>query len=408
MDKIAKRVVIFLLSYYICRTHSRNGQHQQIERCSNISAMPMWSWALTRQCCDIYPHKIGSHSYRYEGGDLMDNSYFHKKSITNGSIVYVASIDFPRFLRIFKTLPSSIRIVIVSGIEDIGVPWELFHSSRGEWSVLWGGKAPPITMRKFIEDSRLIRWYTQNYDLVGCNVFSCSDVKTNNTDDQHIIDKVVPIPIGMDFHTEAGKGVVLEDAAGMENNKGVCRQRHELHDLTLSLPVFALRPARAVAALNCNLPPTHKATRQEICAKLDSMKDKSYSTTNNINNNSINSVNSITYTSMNKREFWRSLGNHAFAITPAGHGMDTHRLWEVLNLHSVPITLTSPLDRLYEQYPVVIVKSWAEVFRPGALESFKRDIQTRFGSDPFASQMIREMLTVDYWAKQIRSSVKKT
>jgi hypothetical protein len=60
-------------------------------------------------------------------------------------------------------------------------------------------------------------------------------------------------------------------------------------------------------------------------------------------------------------EFYRSLRKCEFAICPAGTGIDTHRVYECILFGVIPIVLTSPLDRLYKQFPVWIVKDWSDV-----------------------------------------------
>mmetsp|Transcript_18565 Transcript_18565/g.18647 ORF Transcript_18565/g.18647 Transcript_18565/m.18647 type:complete len:404 (-) Transcript_18565:189-1400(-) len=394
MNCIRINVKVIYIFYTLTMFCAGSDGENRFEPCQNVSNIPFWSWGFTRRCCEIYPHRIGYARFRScESGDLRDTHYFMKKLITNSSIVYVASADIPAFIEVFIKLPVTVRIVLVTGIEDLGVPYEMFHPIRGEWKPIWGGKSLPITMREFILDPRLIRWYTQNYDLIGCNAFTCSDVTEKET--AELIKKVIPIPIGLDFHTEAGKGGVLVDRYNMENHPGVCRQRHDIDYTTQSLPIFPSRDNRILSAFSCHLARSHHATRAELCKLL---KD---STTNP----SLN----ITITSrIDKREFWKVTGSHAFVLTPAGHGVDTHRLWEILNLHSVPIVLSSPMDRLYKDLPVIMVKEWKEVFIPGALQRFRAEIQSRFGSDPFASETVLSMLTAQYWVTLIRSEVERS
>jgi hypothetical protein len=50
-----------------------------------------------------------------------------------------------------------------------------------------------------------------------------------------------------------------------------------------------------------------------------------------------------------------------FILSPRGVGLDTHRLWESLYLGSYPIVKSSSLDPLYEGLPVIVVKNWNEV-----------------------------------------------
>jgi hypothetical protein len=97
---------------------------------------------------------------------------------------------------------------------------------------------------------------------------------------------------------------------------------------------------------------------------------------------------------------WRSFGSHAFVATPWGHGIDTHRLWEVLALGSVPVVISSPLDSvLYADFPVVTIGSWAEA-NASAMLSWRAQISRRFGAEPFG-ELVRTKLTSAYWAGQI-------
>jgi hypothetical protein len=307
----------------------------------------------------------------------------HRKPF-NGSIVYVASVNMPSFLDVFLGLPRSYRIVVVSGLEDVGVPWELWHMSRSEWSIIWNGKKPAVGMRDFILDDRLVAWYTQNYDLEGCNPFSCAD---KNEVSRDMLKKVHPIPIGLDFHSSAGKG----DMSSNHFIHSVCKQRRELDKVRSELLSFSHRPTAALAAFHCTEDENYRATREDLCELLSVKKGWGHL--------------NITHKTSGRTEFWRSLGLHAFALAPGGHGVDTHRLWEVLQMHSVPIVISSPMDRLYVKFPVVIVRSWKEVFVPGALLRFRQNIMLRFGEDPFESKQVLSMLTAKYWAGRIRSEL---
>ena len=84
-------------------------------------------------------------------------------------------------------------------------------------------------------------------------------------------------------------------------------------------------------------------------------------------------------------------------------GTDTHRVWEILNLHCVAIVISSPLDRMYGMFPVVIVKKWQEVFAEGALARFEENIVSKFGEKPFNSRVVR-MLESTYWVEVIRNT----
>ena len=67
-------------------------------------------------------------------------------------------------------------------------------------------------------------------------------------------------------------------------------------------------------------------------------------------------------------EAWKTLLStpeaHDFVVCPHGHGLDTHRIWEVLLLGSVPIVKTSTLDDMFEDLPVLIVEKWEDISVP--------------------------------------------
>ena len=50
-----------------------------------------------------------------------------------------------------------------------------------------------------------------------------------------------------------------------------------------------------------------------------------------------------------------------FVLAPFGEGIDTHRIWEAILLGNIPIVKSSPLDNLYKNFPVLIVKSWKDL-----------------------------------------------
>jgi hypothetical protein len=79
----------------------------------------------------IQTHII-ENSHYFEGGDLnRDASYFKLNPITltranYSTVVYVSTSDFPEFLSTFLKLSATSKIILLTGLEDIGVPWELW------------------------------------------------------------------------------------------------------------------------------------------------------------------------------------------------------------------------------------------------------------------------------------------
>ena len=60
-------------------------------------------------------------------------------------------------------------------------------------------------------------------------------------------------------------------------------------------------------------------------------------------------------------ELYQDVARSKFVFSPSGVGLDCYRTWEALYLGAFPVVLTSSLDELYENLPVLIVKDWNEV-----------------------------------------------
>jgi hypothetical protein len=50
-----------------------------------------------------------------------------------------------------------------------------------------------------------------------------------------------------------------------------------------------------------------------------------------------------------------------FVVSPHGKGLDCYRTWEALLMGAIPIVKHSPLDPVFEGFPVVIVEDWSEI-----------------------------------------------
>lgn len=117
----------------------------------------------------------------------------------------------------------------------------------------------------------------------------------------------------------------------------------------------------------------------------------------NIRSKAINSLTTNGFIiSKNKplNEYISDLINHKFSISPPGRGIDAHRTWECLMAGTIPICISSPLDYVYENLPVLIVKDYSI-------------ITTAFLEEQYSLFKNREydysILYGDYWKKVIRS-----
>lgn len=60
-------------------------------------------------------------------------------------------------------------------------------------------------------------------------------------------------------------------------------------------------------------------------------------------------------------QYYRTVAATKYVLSPPGAGYDCHRVYESMYLGTIPILLTSPLDHLHEQFPLLIVRNWAHV-----------------------------------------------
>lgn len=58
---------------------------------------------------------------------------------------------------------------------------------------------------------------------------------------------------------------------------------------------------------------------------------------------------------------WTNMVNYKYVVSPHGNGLDCHRTWEALVLGCIPIVKTSPLDPMFADLPVLIVKEWSDI-----------------------------------------------
>lgn len=59
--------------------------------------------------------------------------------------------------------------------------------------------------------------------------------------------------------------------------------------------------------------------------------------------------------------YMNNMAHAKFILSPPGNGLDCHRTWEALIAGSIPILITSDMNELLEDLPVLIVDKWQDV-----------------------------------------------
>lgn len=317
--------------------------------------------------------------YPFEVGEAFENLQLPTGEMTGAPIVIVVHLSiFLRFLTSGFPVLQEIRapFILVTCCNDHSVPWELFSCTPG---------LNMNMLRNFLSSPILVRWYTQNYDVLphsGRRVgFSeCADeiaagVRPDSqisSWEQGLANKVMPIPIG------------LRILSGEMSNSS-CGAWDAIKSLQHVL----------------NRSPDLKGRRRQILVPISKgtlSRDRRKEMYDALKNNSV--VASIVSQRIPQAELYRMMSKYMFVATPASHGQDTYRFWETLHAGSIPVLLHGPLDKFYGQFPCIILSTWHSISHDD-LGKWEADIVRKFGPTPLHSYSHK--LSSDYWASRIRA-----
>jgi hypothetical protein len=311
------------------------------------------NWGPPKWCADRHRHTRCPEASSGPGEYCRVEEY--KDKIQSGDVVYVISDCMVWFLHEFWQSLQHKRIVLVTPDSDWSMP-----SSVPNWEY-------------FLSDKRIARWFVQNYDMgIGA-------VGKHNYALLH--SKLEPIPIGLDMHTLWHRASYFGSMRGWRAKP--TEQQYTLDCIRHTMPLFSQRPPHAYINFWGS---DHNHSRAAPFA-LASELNKEWVTAEGEG------------VIVTRQTSWLRHGEHAFVISPPGNGLDCYRTWEALALGSVPIVLSSSLDRLFLEhgFPVVIVQSWGEVTQQHLVQWQKE----RLGVDWV---LVGEKLTNRYWASRMRAA----
>eukprot|EP01134_Creolimax_fragrantissima_P004861 CFRG4861T1 len=298
----------------------------------------VWSRGIARACCDVHPnHFLG------ETAADVDYNNLH---LVDGQSVYVDQLNMLNFVKnSFLKLPKDVSIVLVSGQEDAGQPLEMF--GRSQRNLFHEVSDWPISLDEFLSDTRLKHWFVQNYDLSDCHkaVYGKPDCKDMDGISEVLAKKVSPIPIGLDLHTFSEREMLTS----------ACTQQTELESLFYDLPAWTDRPQTMLAVFNI----PSRGDRAKLLKIIKELKQE-----------------------------------HEDCVFQ-GSGISRNEVWT--RHGSVPVVVSSPMDSLYREFPIVILNSWDDIKN---YKSWKKVIVEKFGPNPFNFKM-RHRFTTGYWAGRI-------
>lgn len=178
---------------------------------------------------------------------------------------------------------------------------------------------------------------------------------------------VEPIPLGLEnqyFSTRDGHGIGYPDRASLKESI--------LQNLDKNyIPTQFLY-------CNFNIT-TNPAYRQKI---YDMAKQSKYITLDN--------------PTLTLYDMFQKIQDHKMVLCPAGNGIDTHRLWEVLYSHKIPVTIKTgdyKIYKLYKELPIIILDNIENLLNYDLIKNKYDNIINK--------QYNLEILNSFYWKEKI-------
>lgn len=233
------------------------------------------------------------------------------------------------------------KVIIVTNDSDFDSP--VFEKPVGK-----GDEINKDAILAFLNSDRCVHWFTQNCTL------------------DH--PKVSPIPIGLDYHT-------LTVTHGMP----CLAQERMLNQIRSNKRPFHLRSIRCYGNFHFGMDGKYYTSDRHECFN-DVPKELVYYEPKMVH----------------RHGTWHNQTYFSFVLSPAGGGYDCHRTWEALILGCIPIVrrFNIPMERLYDDLPVLIVDKWSDVS-----EDLLKKTVNEFSNKAFNY----DKLTLKYWMNMIYS-----
>lgn len=97
-------------------------------------------------------------------------------------------------------------------------------------------------------------------------------------------------------------------------------------------------------------------------------------------------------------DYLRDVAHSKFILSPPGNGLDCHRTWEALLLGCIPIILSSNLNPILANLPVIIIEDWHDI-----TEEFLNLEYDKINKKVYSL----EQAWADYWINMIKNTKSK-
>jgi hypothetical protein len=222
-------------------------------------------------------------------------------------IPYFVSNILPRIVNIFY---------LVTGDSDKIIPSKSENELNNRFSRVEGS-----ICEQLLNHPKLIKWFAQNCALED--------------------DKVVQLPIGLDYHTISN------------NPNRNWRDEHEGSSTEDQEQI--LKDIRETMA------PFYERTNDKIFANFSI----DYSNDQDVRvlaiRNTPQELLSLHLEFSKRTKVWKNMKEYKFILSPYGAGPDCHRTWEALCLGCIPIVNNIGSNSMFRDLPVLIVEQWSEI-----------------------------------------------
>lgn len=185
--------------------------------------------------------------------------------------------------------------------------------------------------------------------------------------------RLVPIPIGLDYHTLLFK---------QEIEPG--QQDRDIRAISDALPPATKRPVSVYVNSHLNLTdknPKHAYPNGRAQTHALFRNDPLFTFESRV---------------QPRDQIHKRHGEHLFILSPPGNGLDCHRTWEALALGGLPIVRrTGAMDAVFDDLPVVRVDRWEEITAANL-----RRWRAQFL--PFDPKQLQK-LSAQYWLDRIKT-----
>ena len=279
-----------------------------------------------------------SHKYISDYDDAGNYS-MDLSQIKANDTVYFTNLSLRRLHHQIILIPKP--FILVSGGGDCECPNQIFETDA--------------EFQKFINCPNIVHWFCQNTLI------------------KH--PKITPIPLGLDYETIMYYNHIRNDRGPKMTP---LEQEKQITDLRQNVLPFWERIPICYGNFQYLLTTKYGSDRRDAIQKIPTKL--------------------IYYDSKNLRQTtFRNQTEFAFVASPFGQDYECIRTWEALCLGCIVILKTSPLDPIYSDLPVLIIKDWSEITQPfleSAIETFKIKHQN--------GEFNYEKLTKKYWSLLIQ------